>query len=71
MPPLVLVSDTYVGIVADFGLARSVTGYSHTLSEQRKGYYRKVGEVVAALRWMPPEVFTTGVFEELSDGRAN
>eukprot|EP00045_Choanoeca_perplexa_P017029 m.238854 g.238854 ORF g.238854 m.238854 type:complete len:876 (-) comp17431_c0_seq2:1743-4370(-) len=62
-----LVGENNIVKVADFGLARAVTTHSQVRSENNKGYYRKVGEVVAALRWMPPEVFTTGVFEELSD----
>eukprot|EP00730_Choanoeca_flexa_P006600 TRINITY_DN12184_c0_g4_i3.p1 TRINITY_DN12184_c0_g4~~TRINITY_DN12184_c0_g4_i3.p1 ORF type:complete len:1062 (+),score=192.41 TRINITY_DN12184_c0_g4_i3:111-3296(+) len=63
----VLVTPEFVGVVADFGLARAVSNLS-TLSERRnQGYYRKVGEVIAAVRWMPPEVFTDGLFEERSD----
>jgi serine/threonine protein kinase len=51
----VLVSNTWTGVVADFGLAREASGYT-TARSQRTGYYRKVGDVVAAVRWMPPEV---------------
>ncbi|EDQ87595.1 uncharacterized protein MONBRDRAFT_27123 [Monosiga brevicollis MX1] len=63
----VLLTENWVGVVADFGLAREVKSFSRSNRQQSTGYYRKTGEVIAAVRWMPPEVFTSGVFEELSD----
>lgn len=44
--------------IGDFGLARDV---------YKSDYYRKRGEGLLPVRWMPPESLTDGIFNKHSD----
>lgn len=44
--------------IGDFGLARDV---------YKNDYYRKNGEGLLPVRWMPPESLTDGIFTKYSD----
>lgn len=50
--------DSRVIKVGDFGLARDI---------YKNDYYRKEGEAMLPIRWMPPESLVDGVFTSHSD----
>eukprot|EP00049_Salpingoeca_infusionum_P011287 m.194874 g.194874 ORF g.194874 m.194874 type:complete len:390 (+) comp14889_c0_seq28:2626-3795(+) len=58
-----LVTSAYTVKVSDFGLARTISG----AGQQYGGKYKATSVRLVPSRWSAPEVFTTKVFNELSD----
>lgn len=62
-----LVSDGPVVKVADLGLSREVSLGSTVEGDGDDGYYRATTQRALPLRWMAPEILTTGKFTRATD----